>query len=232
MIAEELEIPMFLVPRESSIFCAAGMLMTDLQHDFVRSFVGSLDELDWDGLARVMTDMMDEGKRLLAAEKIPEERSKFHASLDCRYTKQYHEVSLPVPLEAIRERRLAEIAKLFHAEHDRMYGYSLEEQGTPIELINVRLRAVGVTEKPERIEEDRAGENADEALKGERRLFVPEDDGFATAPVYDGNLTRHGHRIKGPALIEQVNTTIFLSRAYDCVCDKYGSFAVYQKDKA
>jgi len=96
----------------------------------------------------------------------------------------------------------------------------------------VRLRAVGVTEKPERIEEDRAGENADEALKGERRLFVPEDDGFAVALVYDGNLTRHGHRIKGPALIEQVNTTIFLSRAYDCICDKYGSFAVYQKDKA
>lgn len=236
MIADELEIPMFIVPRESSIFCAAGMLMTDLQHDFVRSFVGNLDELDWDGLARVMTDMMEQGKRLLAAEKIPEERSKFHVSLDCRYTKQYHEVSLPVPLEAVREQRLAEIARLFHAEHDRMYGYSLEKQGdkqgTPIELINVRLRGVGVTEKPERVEEDRVGENADEALKGERRFYVPEDDGFVTAPVYDGNRTRHGHHIEGPALIEQVNTTIFLSGSYDCLCDRYGSFAAYRKDNA
>ena len=37
MICQELEIPLFIVPRESSIFCAAGMLMSDLKHDFVRS---------------------------------------------------------------------------------------------------------------------------------------------------------------------------------------------------
>ena len=46
-------------------------------------------------------------------------------------------------------------------------------------------------------------------------------------PVYDGDKIRHGHRIKGPALIEQVTTAIFVSDSYDCVCDKYGSFAIY-----
>ena len=222
---------MLLVPRESSIFCAAGMLMTDLQHDFVRSFVGDLDKLDWDALGRVLADMVEEGKRLLAAEKIPKQRSKFHVRLDCRYLKQYHEISFPVFLHVVRQGQLGEIAKLFHREHNRMFGYSLEEEGTPIELINIRLRAIGSTEKPARVEEDPSGDNPDEALKGERRLFVPEDNGFANAPVYDGARTRHGHRISGPALIEQVNTTVFLSRSYDCVCDKFGSFAVYQKGK-
>jgi N-methylhydantoinase A len=33
MIALELEIPVMIVPKESSIFCAAGMLMSDLQHN-------------------------------------------------------------------------------------------------------------------------------------------------------------------------------------------------------
>ena len=37
-IAHELEIPMLLVPRESSIFCAAGMLMSDFKHDYVRAY--------------------------------------------------------------------------------------------------------------------------------------------------------------------------------------------------
>ncbi len=231
LIADELDIPMFLVPRESSIFCAAGMLMSDLQHDFVRSFVGDLDKLDWDALGRVLTDMVEEGTRLLAAEKIPEDRSQFQVSLDCRYVKQYHEVSFPVSVDAVCQAQLGEIATLFHREHNRMFGYSLEQEGTPIELINIRLRAVGTTEKPARAAEEPSGADPDEALKGERRLFVPEDNGFANAPVYDGNRTRHGHRIVGPALIEQVNTTVFLSRSYDCVCDKYGSFAVYQKGK-
>jgi N-methylhydantoinase A len=231
MIADELDIPMFVVPRESSIFCAAGMLMTDLQHDFVRSFVGELDKLDFCALGSVLAEMVGEGERLLAAEKIPEERSKFQVNLDCRYVKQYHEVSFPVALDAVGEGRLAEIARVFHAEHNRLYGYSLEDKSTPIELINIRLRAIGITEKPTREEQARSGEDPDAALKGERRVFVPEDNGFTVAPIYDGSRMRHGHRIVGPALVEQVHTTVFLSRSYDCICDKYGSFAVYQKGK-
>ena len=48
-------------------------------------------------------------------------------------------------------------------------------------------------------------------------------------PVYDGHKTRHGHRIEGPALIEQVNTTLLLTLEYDCVCDRHGSFVVYMR---
>ena len=44
-IAAELDLPLFLVPRESSIFCAAGMLMTDLKHDVVKSHIARLSDL-------------------------------------------------------------------------------------------------------------------------------------------------------------------------------------------
>ena len=46
MIAHELEIPIMIVPKESSIFCAAGMLMSDLKHDFVRTLSSRLNEID------------------------------------------------------------------------------------------------------------------------------------------------------------------------------------------
>ena len=51
-ICNELEIPLQIVPRESSVLCAIGMLMSDLQHDFVRTFVASLAALDWDAARR------------------------------------------------------------------------------------------------------------------------------------------------------------------------------------
>jgi N-methylhydantoinase A len=38
MIALEMEIPVVLVPRESSIFCASGMLRSDLKHSYVRTY--------------------------------------------------------------------------------------------------------------------------------------------------------------------------------------------------
>jgi N-methylhydantoinase A len=110
-----------------------------------------------------------------------------------------------------------------------MYGYSLEHDGTPIELINVRLRAVGLTDKPAYADEPYAGKDAATALKGERLVYMPEHRASRHVSVYDGHKTRHGNLIAGPALVEQVNTTLWLSSSYDCVCDTYGSFLVFRK---
>ena len=45
-IARELEIPLILIPRESSVFCAAGMLISDLKHDYVRTYATDIDRVD------------------------------------------------------------------------------------------------------------------------------------------------------------------------------------------
>jgi len=231
MICQELEIPLFIVPRESSIFCAAGMLMSDLRHDLVSSFVAALDEIDWQKLNSLISDLIREGGALLAQESVPEEQRRYSLNLDCRYLKQYHEVSFPVAIAAVREADAKGIAATFHVEHQRMYGYSLEQEGAPVELINVRVRATGLTEKPAYAEEPDAGRDPGEALKGERRVYVPEDGVTRFVPVYDGHKTRHGNHIPGPALIEQVNTTLLLTASYDCLCDRHGSFVVYHKGK-
>jgi N-methylhydantoinase A len=230
-IAAELDIPLILVPRESSIFCAAGMLMVDLKHDYVRTHVARLDAVDWVALNRLYDDMIADGDGALAREGIADDRRRFIARFDCRYAKQYHEVSFTVPLDAVRAADAAAIADAFHAEHDRLYGYSLAEQGTPVQIINLRLQALGETDKPAAEAQPHGGADPSGALKGERRMYIPEQDGFGSVPVYDGHALRHGNRIAGPALIEQVNTAIFVSQAYDCVCDRAGSFAVFRKGR-
>ena len=230
-ICEELEIPLFLVPRESSIFCAAGMLMSDLQHDFVRSFVSLLDNIDLTELQETVEEMVAEGTHLLEIEDIPEGKREYSLIFDCRYLKQYHEVSVPVALSDLRSADLGSLAPAFHAEHNRMYGYSLEDQNTPIELINLRVRALGITEKPTSAEEPFAGEDPEPARKGEREAYIPETGEKTLVPIYDGHSTHHGNRIVGPAIIEQVNTTLFLSDSFDCRCDSHGSFVVYSKGR-
>ncbi|MDP6342239.1 MAG: hydantoinase/oxoprolinase family protein, partial [Alphaproteobacteria bacterium] len=226
LIASELEIPFQIVPRESSIFCAAGMLMSDLLHDFVRTFVANLDAADWDELGRLVDEMMAEGGELLAHEHIAEARRQFTVKLDCRYLKQYHEVSFAVPIEAIRRADAGAVAAAFHDEHNRLYGYALADAEVPVEIINVRVQAVGGTDKPEFQVQERHGADAAAAVKGERRVYIPESQSFAVVPVYDGHALFFGNRITGPALIEQVTTTIFISQSFDCILDKYGSFAL------
>jgi N-methylhydantoinase A len=231
LICEELDMPFQIVPRESSILCAYGMLMSDLKHDFVRTFVARLDNIDWPRLDGLVGDMAREGAKLLNEERIPADRQQVHIKFDCRYLKQYHEVSFVVPADAIQRRDLAAITTLFHAEHNRLYGYSLEQQNAPVEIINIRVQAVGFTDKPAQPRAPWAGTDPKAALKGERAVYIPELKAFRTIPIYDGHKLAHGNRIDGPAMIEEVTTAIFVSAANACVCDATGSFAIYRKGR-
>lgn len=230
LICSELEIPLLIVPREASVLCAFGMLMCDLRHDYVRTFVARLDGLDWARLATLVESMSSEGTRALAEERIPPARRRVELRLDCRYVKQYHEVSVPVPLDVIVQRDTAAIARAFHAEHLRLYGYALEAEGSPVEIINVRLQAIGATERPS-YNADEGGGDAGAARKGQRSVYLAERDAFAPVPVYDGHRMRSGQRVTGPALIEQQTTAIVVSENYDCVVDALGSFVLYGKGR-
>ncbi|MBM3555977.1 MAG: hydantoinase/oxoprolinase family protein [Alphaproteobacteria bacterium] len=231
LICDELEVPLQIVPREASILCAFGMLLSDLRHDFVRTFVAPLAACDWKKLNALVADMAAEGDRLLAEERIPPKRRRHNVKLDCRYLKQYHEVSFVVPDKLIEKRDAAAIAKLFHAEHERLYGYSLKEQNVPVEIINVRLQAEGIADKPVYKAAPYAGPDAKVALKGRRSVYVPETRKFQKVPVYDGHRMKHGNKVKGPAMIEQETTAIFVSAGFDAVVDRLGSFVLYRKGK-
>jgi N-methylhydantoinase A len=231
LICEELEIPFQIVPRESSVLCAFGMLMSELKHDFVRTFVARLEAIEWDKLNAIIDDMARDGQRQLDEERIPEARRSTVVKLDCRYIKQYHEVSFAVPAALLAGRDAAAIARAFHAEHNRLYGYSLEKENTPVEIINVRVQAVGLTDKPSYRKEAWAGADASAALKGERNVYIPETGAFRSIPLYDGHRMRYGNRVHGPAMIEQETTAIFVSASFDCVVDAYGSFALFRKGR-
>ncbi|MBZ0215956.1 MAG: hydantoinase/oxoprolinase family protein, partial [Fimbriimonadaceae bacterium] len=96
LVSDELEMPLQIVPRESSILCAVGMLMSNLKHDFIQTFVGQLGAVDWDALNATLAVMKASGDDLLAEERIPPGHRQFVAKFDCRYQKQYHEVEVPL----------------------------------------------------------------------------------------------------------------------------------------
>ncbi len=231
LICEELEIPFQIVPRESSVLCAFGMLMSELKHDFVRTFVARLEDIQWAKLASIIAEMSQDGARQLNEERITEARRSTVVKLDCRYIKQYHEVSLVVPVDLFAREDAIAIARTFHAEHNRLYGYSLEQENTPIEIINVRVQAVGLTDKPSYRKEVWAGDDSSAAIKGKRSIYIPETREFNSIPLYDGHRMHFGNRIHGPAMIEQETTAIFVSASFDCVVDAYGSFAIFRKGR-
>ena len=206
------------------------MIFSDLQHDFVRSNITPLADLEPGRLVGLVGVMAREGEEYLALEGIAPDKISHQVILDLRYLKQYHEVSLPVPFEWVESGDIGSTARAFHAEHDRLYGYELSGEETGLELINVRVRSVGRTPKPELPRVERGGEDPGGAFKRSRRAFVPERNAFEDVPVFDGYKLLSGNVLPGPALVERTDTTIFISRSYTARVDDFGSCLLERRE--
>ncbi|MCP4676952.1 MAG: hydantoinase/oxoprolinase family protein [Deltaproteobacteria bacterium] len=230
-IALELEIPLLLVPRESSIFCAAGMLMSDLKHSFVKTYATPLEDADKERFMGLFKEMMDAGLALLETEEIDPSNADFVYALDLRYVNQYHEVTVEIPASDVKSCDFEAMAAKFHPKHNQLFGYSLEEEGSPVELINMRLTTIGVTDKPRFLPMEFAGDDPKDSFKHKRKVYLPREKEFVEVNVYDGFALKYGNRIKGPAIIEQVNTSTFVTPEYRVLVDKFGNYSMYLPEK-
>jgi N-methylhydantoinase A len=224
-IARELEIPLLVVPRESAIFCAAGMLMCDFKHDRVRTYKAKLADVDGSRLAALFDEMRADVRERLSREGVSEEDTTAHAALDLRYVGQWHEMTMAVDLPL----DLAAVEEAFHSAHDRLFGFSSDYM--PVELLAARLTAVGRTE-PVPLPE-LSGQDADlEAARvGERLAWSASARELVPAAVYDGHALGPGASLAGPALVELPTTTIVVPDDFELTVDRFGSYVLYAGER-
>jgi N-methylhydantoinase A len=225
-IAAELEIPLLVVPRESSIFCAAGMLMSDFKHDFVRAYKAELSQVDEQRLRSLLAEMEHEGRAVLAREQVDASAVSIRTALDLRYVGQWHELTV-----SIVSTDPGSIRPAFEAQHDRLFGYTSAE--SPIELLAVRSTAVGSTSKPPLQQLDgRAAGDAAGAQIGTRSAWSPGARAMQETPVYDGLALAAGAQLLGPAIVELANTTIVVLAGFRLSVDQFGSFVLAAGDES
>lgn len=228
-IAGELEIPVLITPRDSSIFCAAGMLVCDFKHDYVTSATDRLDSLDPADLAHSWAEMAERGRATLLAEGVPEDKISFRPSLDLRYKGQWYELKIDVDPYMLAEPDVDTIAKSFHLEHDLLFGYNSLDM--PIDVLNIRIAVIGKT-SDERINLVSATRVASVAGASRRKIWSPAQQQMVEVDVYQGTALGPGAEVSGPAIIELGTTTIVVLDQYDCVVDSSGSFVMYLRSRA
>lgn len=203
-IARELHIPTVIIPVLPSHFSALGMLMSDLRHDYVRTHLVALRNLDFDELQSIVTDMIAEGRFVLEQERVPASAMSFQRFLDLRYEGQEFAIKVPVSSEEIEGAHLETIRQRFDAIHDRNFGHAAPDE--PLEVVNVRLTVRGAREKVRMptVAPGKAGR------AGTRKVCLERGDGYVDCPVYRRDALGAGSEIAGPALIEEYGTTTVL----------------------
>ena len=226
-IALELNIPVVIVPHLASVFCAVGLLMSELKYDFVHSFFGPLDTADATAWARVVDDMTQQGVTALLANKVPRSWIRARPLARLRYVGQYREIDVdvqPAELEGDREK----IANRFHELHSKLYGHAVPEQS--IEVVDLAVTCFGENERIG-LAAPSQGESASEmAMVGSRPVYLPDAAAKEPVPVYRGSRLSATNKITGPAIIELANTSIFVPTEFDLKTDTAGSFVLCQKN--
>jgi N-methylhydantoinase A len=223
-IAEIVGIPRVIVPKTASVFCAMGMLESDLKHDYVRTMWALLDSLDLAQLNHMLNQMEAEARRTLTDEGIPPGRIRIERGMDLRYVGQHHEVPVSIPEGEITRHTLPEIAARFHAAHQRLFLYS--EPDSPVESINVRVTGIGTIPKTPLASWPAGGSDSSPALKGTRQAYFPEGGGWVETRIYDGSRLRAGNRIAGPAIVEEITTTVVICPHDVAEIDRLGNVVI------
>lgn len=225
MIALELEIPLVIVPRLSSVFCALGMLLADLRHDFVRSFSSLWSSFDVDAARAHLDAMVARGMESLEHEGVEPERRVAFAAADVRYLGQHHEVTVPFAVEDLTDEGLPGIEQAFHTRHEELYGFA--SPGRSMEVVNLHATVVG---RRRTLELGGAAASAGGALsqKAVRDAYVPSTGRLESLPVFDGDRMLPGQRLRGPVIVDESTTTVVVPEGFDLVLDSSGSFVLHR----
>ena len=143
-----------------------------------------------------------------------------------RYVGQVHECTVDIDTFEINDETIERVKEAFHRRHEELYTYS--ERHSTVEVVNIESTLYGRIDKPQ-LPALKAGGSAEAALKHHRRaIFSANGDGHRT-PVYDGERLGAGATIEGPAIIEEVTTTIVLEPQWVASLHESGSYVITKK---
>ncbi|MDE0045134.1 MAG: hydantoinase/oxoprolinase family protein [bacterium] len=205
-IAASLGMREVLVPPNPGVFAALGMLMSDIRHTLQRPYHAAVDALDADDLARTITGMKGHIDGMLERDGIASDDRCFRYVADCRCIGQFHELAVTLDVTCRADWwNPAEFAASFHQVHRARYGHT--DASVPVELVNLRLEGRGRVPLP-RLPGLDAADREDPEPTDRRPVWLDRATGAVECAVYERSRLGAGHRVKGPAIVRQDDSTI------------------------
>jgi N-methylhydantoinase A len=207
-LADALQMRRAIVPVNSGVLSALGMLTAQPGRDLVKTHNCLLADVDASNLQTVLTALLDEAQQALTQEGITETRHQY--AMDLRYQGQTY--CIAIDFDDAAEDKIAQALKAFQDAHQQRYGHLLSR---PVELVNLRVHL--------------------EALRPPLKLPVFGRQHSSTTPRQvrltdqDAAVTLHERQylpqqpIMGPALITEAHTTVFIQAGWQVAVDDIGN---------
>ena len=223
-LARDLGIRRVLVPPAPGILCALGLLAAPLRLDLVRTRVTPLDGAALAGLAQGFEELERQASAWLDREGVAPTQRRLLRACDMRYVGQNFELTVEAS-DGATPPDAGALRGAFLREHERVYGYAADDEA--VQIVACRLTAFGDREPPALAALARAdGADPGEARTGERAVYFEDARGFLATPIYRRERLRAGHRLCGPAIVEQMDSTTVLLGGQEAAVDERANLVI------
>jgi N-methylhydantoinase A len=205
-VARALGMRRILAPPSPGLLCAEGLLASDDRESLVQPIPAPLTPAVAPRFAEAFSRLEAEALRWFAVEDVAPGRRALELAVDLRYVGQNFELAVPVAAEEARAGvSVARLAGDFHAAHDRVYGF--HNRDAEVEVVCLRLHAIARNPHAAAMGAEAPAVRAQPI--GTRKVVFGRGVA-ATAEVYDRRGLRSGDWLEGPAIVEQLDTTLVL----------------------
>ena len=225
-LAGEIGIDTVILPKLASGLCAFGQIISDVKYNYMATSPLRLEGEAYAAINRLFEQIETQGVKHLVADGFAKSAIRIERSLDMRYVGQVHECTVEIGNFTDDAKALEKVKGAFHRRHEELYTYS--EPHNAVEVVNIESTLYGHVDKPQppRVKK---GVPPVKAVVGRRKAIFAADGKLTDTPVYDGSKLGAGATIKGPAIIEEVTTTIVIEPKWSARLDVSGSYVITRK---
>lgn len=214
-LARELGIGAIMVPRRPGVVCALGGLIADVKSDFIRTVFVEAVPAALPGIRHSFADLRREAETWLRDEHGFAGPAVATLSADMRYHGQSFEIEVVLDEVWIATGDIDAMRDAFHRQHLAIYDFN--DKAGEIQIVNLRLVIAGTTAPPTLIDAEPA---LGEAVP-EREVEIWLDGALRRVPLYLRAALQRGHRIVGPTIIVQEDTTVCIPPGFAGHVDRH-----------
>jgi N-methylhydantoinase A len=226
-LAREIGVKTVLVPKLASGLCAFGQLLSDVKYNYMAACPTRIDaHTAVERIQRQFERLEADAVAALEREGFPRERILVERQLDMRYCGQVHECSVNIGSMEVNNDTIEQIRGMFDERHKQLFTYA--EPESAVELVNIESTVYGVLDQPPPQTIEAGTGDVELAVKTRRNMIFGRGQDIETlnAPVYDGTRLGAGDVVAGPAVIEEVTTSIVLPPDWSARLDATGVYVL------
>jgi N-methylhydantoinase A len=218
-LAKKIGAGSILVPPLAGVGSALGFFTAPVAFDLSRSHRKVLDDADFKEIELLFNELEHESAKILEGAQSGDDII-YERTLLMRFVGQGAEIDLKIEIKDFTKFSKAEIRTMFDEEYKRLYGRTSAE--SPVEFVTFKVRA-SLPKKPFTISKlSTQNRDLQACIKGQRPAFSIIKKDYIPFTIYDRSTLFPNAKFKGPAIIEERESTIVMGEDATARVDDFG----------